>query len=59
MKREDKAREESKREKAFDPVERWKAIQETITWAEAQQNPPRNSKEKCLDLEKQKLARWK
>jgi hypothetical protein len=27
-------REERKRERAYDPVQRWKYIQETITWAE-------------------------
>jgi hypothetical protein len=31
-----KQREERKREACWDPVVRWKVIQETITWAEAQ-----------------------
>ena len=31
----EKAREEAKRDRMFDPVLRWKHIQETITWAEA------------------------
>ncbi len=30
-----KAYEELKRERAYSPLERWKAIQATITWAEA------------------------
>jgi hypothetical protein len=34
-----KAREEEKRERAWDPVQRWKVIQETIAWAEAQLPP--------------------
>ena len=34
----EKLREELKREKMFDPVQRWKAIQEMIAWAE--QNMP-------------------
>ena len=36
---EEKLREEEKRERAWDPVTRWKAIQEMITWAEAQLPP--------------------
>jgi hypothetical protein len=31
----EKEREEAKRNRIYDPVERWKNIQETITWAEA------------------------
>ncbi|NJK90881.1 MAG: hypothetical protein HC904_03005 [Blastochloris sp.] len=34
-----KAQEEKKRELAWDPAERWKVLQETITWAEAQLPP--------------------
>ena len=34
-----KAREERKREAAYDPVARWKHIQQTITWAEANMAP--------------------
>ena len=30
-----KAEEERKRDRAYDPVQRWKHIQATITWAEA------------------------
>ncbi len=32
---EEKQREEEKRERMYDPVLRWKHIQETITWVEA------------------------
>ena len=40
--------EERKRERNWDPAERWRVIQEMITWAEQQLDPPRNSKEGCL-----------
>ena len=32
-------REEEKRNNAYDPLLRWKHIQDTITWAEAQLPP--------------------
>lgn len=35
----EKEREERKRDRAYDPVQRWKHIQETITWAEANMAP--------------------
>ena len=35
MTHEEKQREDAKRERMYDPVLRWKHIQETITWAEA------------------------
>ena len=47
-----KKREEQKRECCWDPVERWRVLQETITWADAQAPVPRNSREKCLELQK-------
>jgi len=34
-----KSQEERKRDRAYDPVARWKHIQETITWAEANLPP--------------------
>ena len=34
-----KRREEEKRDRAYDPAERWRQIQETITWAEANLPP--------------------
>ena len=34
-----KQREEQKRDAAYDPVQRWKHIQATITWAEANLPP--------------------
>jgi hypothetical protein len=34
-----KRREEQKRDAAYDPVQRWQHIQQTITWAEANLPP--------------------
>ncbi len=50
-----KAREERKRERCWDPVRRWQVIQETITWAEAQAAVPRNSRQKCLELQRKHI----
>ena len=50
-----KRREEQKREAAWDPAERWRAIQEMITWAESQATVRRNTPERCLELQKKKL----
>jgi hypothetical protein len=50
-------REEAKREACWDPAERWRVIQETITWAEAQLPVPRNSPRRCKELERAKLER--
>jgi len=43
-----KKKEELKRERNWDPRKRWKAIQETISWAETLAAVPRNSREACL-----------
>ena len=51
-----KRREEQKREAAWDPLQRWLAIQATITWAESQVTVRRNTKQKCLELERRKLS---
>jgi hypothetical protein len=52
-------REEAKRDAHWDPAERWRIIQETIDWADAQAAVPRNSKARCLELQQAKLAAWK
>jgi hypothetical protein len=39
MTSEEKQREEAKREKMYDPALRWRHLQETITWAEANMPP--------------------
>ncbi len=52
-----KRREEAKREALWDAAQRWRILQETITWAEAQATVRRNTPEKCLELQRAKLAR--
>jgi hypothetical protein len=52
-----KAREEQRREAAWDPAERWRILQEAIAWAESQATVRRNTPESCLELEKAKLKR--
>ena len=40
--------EEAKRDRHIDPAERWRLIQNTITWAEQQATVRRNTKEACF-----------
>lgn len=49
--------EEAKRDRAWDPAERWNALMDTIAWAEAQLPEPRNAPACCLRLERDKLRR--
>ena len=51
-----KRREERKREACWDPVVRWRVLQETITWAEAQCRHPRNSPSRRLAEQARKLG---
>jgi hypothetical protein len=51
-----KAAEEAKRERAWDPAVRWRVLQETIAWAEAQATVRRNTKESRLAEQAAKLA---
>jgi hypothetical protein len=51
-----KRREEEKRERCWDPLQRWLALQETITWAESQATVQRNTPKKCLERERAILA---
>jgi hypothetical protein len=51
-----KRREERKREARWDPAQRWRTIQEMIAWADAQAAVPRNSRTRCLELQRAKLA---
>jgi hypothetical protein len=46
-----KQREEEKREACWDLAERWRVLQETIAWVDAQAPVSRNSREKCLELQ--------
>jgi len=52
-----KRREEEKRERAWDPLQRWQVLQETIAWAESQATVRRNTPARCLELQRAKLAR--
>lgn len=49
------AAEEAKRQRCVSPAERWRVIQETITWAESQLPVLRNSKEGCLAAQRRRL----
>jgi hypothetical protein len=51
-----KRREEAKREAHWDPAERWRVLQDTITWAEQQATVRRNTPARCLELQAKKLA---
>ena len=51
-----KRREEEKREAAWDAAERWRILQETITWAEAQASVRRNTPAECLRIQRAKLG---
>lgn len=50
-----KIEQEALRERHWDPKVRWKVIQETITWAEAQKTVHRNHPSTCLKLQSEKL----
>ena len=54
-----KREEERKRDAAYDPVQRWRHIQDTITWAEANLPPhlQRNRPANRIAEEKRKNAR--
>ena len=43
-----KRREEAKRERNWDPQERWKAVQAMIAWAESLPSVRRNTPAACL-----------
>jgi len=48
--------EERKRERHWDPLQRWLVLQDTITWAESQATVRRNTPARCLELQRAKLA---
>jgi hypothetical protein len=50
-------REEEKRQRCWDPAERWRVLQEMIVWADAQAQVSRNTPARCLELERAKLRR--
>lgn len=47
-----KAREEARRDRVWDPGRRWQALQDTISWAEAQATVRRNTPAACLRTER-------
>ena len=51
-----KAAEEAKRERMWDPAERWRVVQEMTTWADLQRDPPRNSQAGCRKAQAEKQA---
>ncbi len=52
-----KRREEEKRDRCWDPLQRWRVVQDTITWAERQLTEPRNDPAHQLAAQRKKLAR--
>jgi hypothetical protein len=49
------AQEQSRRERAWCPADRWRALQETIRWAELQPTARRNTPGACLARERRLL----
>ncbi len=47
--------EEEKRERCWDPLQRWKVLQETIAWVDSQQAVPRNSPQGALEKQNRML----
>lgn len=45
-------REHERRERAWQPVARWQALQETIRWAESQATARRNTPQSCIERER-------
>jgi hypothetical protein len=51
-----KRQEEARRERCWDPLQRWQVLQDTITWAESQRTVRRNTAAACLKEQARKLA---
>ena len=49
-----KRSEEQKREAHWEPAQRWRVIQEMIAWADSQATGGRNTKQRCLELQRTK-----
>jgi hypothetical protein len=43
-----KEREEEKRNRCWDPRERWRVLEATIAWVDSQRPVSRNSRQACL-----------
>jgi hypothetical protein len=54
-----KSREERKRDRHWQPKERWQAIHDMITWAESQAAVKRNTPAQCMEKERRLLAQYK
>jgi hypothetical protein len=50
----EKRYEEENRERHWDPAVRWRVIQEMIAWADSQATGGRNTRERCLQLQREK-----
>ena len=50
--------EKAKRDRNWDPRQRWNALQEMIGWAESQTTVRRNTREACLREQAKKLAQF-
>ena len=50
------AEEASRRDRNWDPEERWQVILRTLEWAEAQLPVKRNSREACLEHQRRHVA---
>ncbi|MEI8123428.1 MAG: hypothetical protein WCI20_15475 [bacterium] len=48
--------EELKRDRHLDAGQRWRLIQEAISWAETQETVRRNTPQRCLAEQTRKLA---
>lgn len=48
--------EEAKRDRCWDPRERWQVLQETIAWVERQPGCRRNTPQACLQAQARRLA---
>jgi len=51
-----KSSEERKREANWNAALRWRVLQETLTWADSQATVRRNTRQKCLELERAKRS---
>ena len=51
-----KREEEERRERCWDPIQRWRVLQEMIAWADSQLPVQRNTREACLREQARKLA---
>lgn len=53
------AEEEAKRNRHWSPADKWRSQLEFLAWVDAQQPVSRNSKKRCLELQRQHDERLK